>query len=315
MAEQLLLASQGNVPVLITAASADDREACARVIHGTSHASRGLFVRLDGRNLAALPSPANVVSGAADRGDAALNYPRETGAGGTVFVDDITELDGTAQAQLLTWLEERGRFSLSSPDGPHGAVRLISGASRHLDCERASGTFSEPLFYRLNMIHVDLSGPTEVAMKAREVMTTPPCTCRPDSNLAEVTTLMWNHDCGFIAVVDHAGAVKGVLTDRDICIAAATRGKPPEQLTAADVMSSSVHRVLPDDSISAVLAAMKQFKVRRVPVIDADGRLQGVVSMSDIVLAAAERGGPSQKEVLTTMAAICTPRERAAALA
>lgn len=150
-------------------------------------------------------------------------------------------------------------------------------------------------------------------MKAREIMTTPPHICRPDSNLADVTRLMWDYDCGFIVVVAAGGAVEGVITDRDICIAAATRRRVPEQLTAGEVMSGAVQSVLPDDSISSVLAAMKQFKVRRLPVIDADGQLQGIVSMGDIVLAAGERGGPAPREVIATMAAICAHRQTAAA--
>jgi CBS domain-containing protein len=314
IAEQLLLASGVSAPVMITAPSADDREACARIIHRSSHGGGGLFVRLDGSSLEALAAGGDAPSGASDRRDAGADHPVVRGTAGTLYVDDITELDGTAQEQLLAWLEARGRFSASSRNGPADTVRLISGASRHLDRERASGTFSEPLFYRLNIIHVDLTGATEVGMKAREVMTTPPFICQPASNLAEVATMMWNHDCGFMAVVDPAGAVLGVVTDRDICIAAATRGRPPEHLTAAEVMSSSVHSVLPDDSLTAVLAAMKQFEVRRVPVIDANGQLQGVVSMTDIVLAAAERGGPPAKQVIAAMAAICAPRRRAVAV-
>jgi DNA-binding NtrC family response regulator len=130
MTEQLLLASEGNVPVLITAAGGDDREACARAIHGASHASRGSFVRLDGRSLEPLPAPAHVPSGADDRGGAGSNYRLETGSGGTLYVDDITELDATAQARLLAWLEERGPCCPLSPPGPEASVRLISVASR-----------------------------------------------------------------------------------------------------------------------------------------------------------------------------------------
>ncbi|OFV91851.1 MAG: hypothetical protein A3G76_13435 [Acidobacteria bacterium RIFCSPLOWO2_12_FULL_65_11] len=145
-------------------------------------------------------------------------------------------------------------------------------------------------------------------MKASDIMTTNVQTCRPDTNLAVIAKLMWDHDCGFIPVVDAAGSVTGTITDRDICIASATRREPPERLIAAEVMNGPVRACLPGDTIVNVLAEMKQFRVRRLPVIDANGRLMGVISMNDIVLAAERSKGPALKPIVSALAGICEHR-------
>lgn len=145
-------------------------------------------------------------------------------------------------------------------------------------------------------------------MKARDLMTANVQACQPDTDLAAVTKLMWDHDCGFVPVVDQKGAVVGAITDRDICIATATRGLPPERIAASQVMSSPVHGCAPDDTVTQVLMTMKQFKVHRLPVIDDHGLLKGVVSMNDIVLATEHTKGPALKEIVSTMAAICEHR-------
>ena len=120
--------------------------------------------------------------------------------------------------------------------------------------------------------------------------------------------MMWDRDCGFIPVVDAAGALRGVVTDRDICIAAATRRLLPDYMSANQVMTHPVHACLPDDDVSEALAAMKRFRVRRLPVIDANGVLKGVISINDIVLAAERGAGPDPKEIVSTLAAICRHR-------
>jgi CBS domain-containing protein len=174
------------------------------------------------------------------------------------------------------------------------------------------------LFYRLNVIHIDLlqqdeSG--ERAMKARDIMSEPAYTCGPNTDLATVAKIMWDHDCGFVPVVDASGVVAGVITDRDICIATSTRRLLPEHISAAQAMASPIHACLSDDSVSDVLATMKQFRIRRVPVIDANGRLQGVISLNDLVLASDATRAPQASEIVSTMAAICAHQKVETAVA
>ena len=146
-------------------------------------------------------------------------------------------------------------------------------------------------------------------MQVKQVMTTDIAACQPETNLAAVAKLMWDRDCGFVPVIDAAGKVVGVVTDRDICIASATRRLLPERITTGQVMRGlPVHATQPEDTIEKALATMKQFQVRRLPVIAPDGVLKGVVSMNDIVLASQQKDGPAAPEIVATLAAICAHR-------
>ena len=120
--------------------------------------------------------------------------------------------------------------------------------------------------------------------------------------------MMWDRDCRFIPVVDAAGALRGFLTDRDICIPVATRRVLPEYMSAHQVVTHPVHACLPDDEVSDALEAMRRYKVRRLPVIDSSGTVKGVISTNDTVLASEPGLGPDPKEIVSTLAAICVHR-------
>ena len=145
-------------------------------------------------------------------------------------------------------------------------------------------------------------------MKLQTVMTAEPTTCSQTANLADVARLMGDQDCGFIPVVDTAGNVLGVITDRDICMAITTRHLLPEQISVNEVMSSPAHACAPDDTVESALRTMKELKVRRLPVVDKAGVLVGVVSMNDMLLGAAEEKEPSANDVLSALAAISAHR-------
>ena len=150
-------------------------------------------------------------------------------------------------------------------------------------------------------------------MKVREIMTTDVQAGQPEADPGKVASIMWDYDCGIVPVVDASGAVLGLVTDRDICIAAATRGLPPDRISAAQAMGHPVRACLPDDSVQSVLETMKQFKIRRLPVIDNSGILRGIVSMNDVARAAERRQGVPAKDIVSTLAAICERRAIAAA--
>jgi len=145
-------------------------------------------------------------------------------------------------------------------------------------------------------------------MQVRQIMESDVATCPPDANLATVAKLMWDHDCGFVPVVGPGGMIVGVLTDRDICIASATRGLAPEQIRAEQAMRQPIHVCQLDDTLENALATMKHFQVRRLPVIAADGTMKGVLSMNDVVLAAQGKGAPKATDIVTAMAMICAHR-------
>lgn len=123
-------------------------------------------------------------------------------------------------------------------------------------------------------------------MRVNEVMMGTPYYCRPESNLGSATELMWTGNCGFLPVLGSDGKVIGIITDRDICIALGTRGRPSGDVTVAEVMSSKVYSCAPEEDIHAALRGMREGHVRRLPVITKEGALVGVISMDDVLLRA-----------------------------
>lgn len=147
-------------------------------------------------------------------------------------------------------------------------------------------------------------------MKVRELMSSAVETCETTTDLAAVAMMMWRRDCGIVPVVDAKRRVIGVVTDRDICMAVATRHRRPEELTARDVMIGKLHMVQPDDDVRLALDTMREGRVRRLPVVDAERRLQGIVSINDLVLRAQPVRPRSTAEltandVLETLQHIC----------
>ena len=131
--------------------------------------------------------------------------------------------------------------------------------------------------------------------------------CSPDTDLASAAKIMWDCDCGVVPVVDQERRLVGMVTDRDICIAAATRAAKPSDIHVRDVMSQSVASCRADDDIQSALNVMKQRRVRRLPVLDEGGRLAGIISVNDLVARAECRSGAevSGQEFLDTFKAIC----------
>ena len=299
-----------DVPVLITSERKDERSACARSLHARSLRRSGPFVEFDCGSHSTPVAP-GVVAGTGRRDGSAIQRGFDEASGGTLFLDRIEMMGSTLQQQLFLLLEEGAlQRRVETPTGMR-RVRMIAGASHALLSAVGTGCFDESLFYRLNVIHLDFTSHHHLKgepMKVKDLMSAPPQTCHPEADLGTVTMVMWNHDCGFVPVIDASGKVAGVITDRDICIATATRRRLPQEITAAQTMTGPVHACRPDDSINDALATMKEFRVRRVPVVDADGQLQGVVSMNDIVLASQQNRKPSASDIVSTMGSICAHR-------
>lgn len=123
-------------------------------------------------------------------------------------------------------------------------------------------------------------------MRVVDVMMGTPYFCRPEANLGSATELMWTGNCGFLPVVGDDDKVIGIITDRDICVALGTRGRPSGEVTVAEVMSTKVYSCSPEDDIHVALRAMREGHVRRLPVITKKGALVGVISMDDVLLRA-----------------------------
>ena len=152
-------------------------------------------------------------------------------------------------------------------------------------------------------------------MIVREVMHAPAATCAPDDDLGTAVKAMREHDCGFLPVVDTHGIVVGVVTDRDICLAAGAARRPLNRVSANETMSHPVFSCFPDENLKVVLATMARHHVRRLPVLDRNGHLLGVLSTDDIVQAPPRRGAPTAEEVVAALKGICTPPALEAATA
>ena len=126
-------------------------------------------------------------------------------------------------------------------------------------------------------------------MKVKDVMTATPYSCRPEANLGMAAEYMWNGNCGFLPVVDLQERVVGVITDRDICIALATRNRPAGAISVSEVMARKIFSCFAEDDVHAAMRTMQQGQVRRLPVLARDGRLVGVISLDDIICQAEPR--------------------------
>jgi len=136
-------------------------------------------------------------------------------------------------------------------------------------------------------------------MKVKEVMMCTPYTCRREASLGEATELMWRGNCGFLPMIGPDGKVCGVITDRDICIALGTRNKVAGEVTAGEVSGGKLFACSPEDEIHVALLTMREGKVRRLPVIDSEGKAVGVLSMDDVLLRAEPSGSGKIVELST----------------
>lgn len=152
-------------------------------------------------------------------------------------------------------------------------------------------------------------------MKVDQIMTRSVHACRAASTLADAARIMLDVDCGFVPVVSDDGSqsVIGVVTDRDICMATLARGRAPQDVTVGDVMSQELRTVTASATLQAAEDIMREARLRRLPVVDLDGRLVGILSLADLAIEAERKRAVSRRpiteeEVGDTLGAICEPR-------
>ena len=150
-------------------------------------------------------------------------------------------------------------------------------------------------------------------MKVQDIMTRSTETCRPETNLAEVAKALLENDCGVLPVTDDSGKVVGVITDRDICIAVGTRPQRASDIKVEEVIreQKEIHYCSPDDDVKNALNIMEKHQVRRIPVVEGDRKLQGILSINDILLNAQKRAGKdviSYEEAIETLKVVSAHR-------
>lgn len=147
-------------------------------------------------------------------------------------------------------------------------------------------------------------------MKIKDVMVRDVKTCNRADSLNRAAQLMWEHDCGVVPVVDADERVVGIVTDRDVCMAAYTKGRTLHAIRVDEVMARDVKSCRSDDDVAEAEALMSSNRVRRVPVTDPLGRIAGIVSLNDLARAAVCRQpgtGVSADAIGQTLGSICRP--------
>ena len=137
--------------------------------------------------------------------------------------------------------------------------------------------------------------------------------CKADDTLETAAGKMWNYDLGCLPVLDKKGEIVGMITDRDICMAAYTRGLTLNHIPVSMAMSQDLHFCKVDDTIKDAEEKMISHRVRRLPVLDGKNQLVGIVALSDLAQEAEREIDLTQQEitprdVTDTLAAVSQPR-------
>lgn len=146
-------------------------------------------------------------------------------------------------------------------------------------------------------------------MKVKEVMTPDAKAIWITESLADAAKEMWENNCGILPIIKDGRKVVGMITDRDICMATATRDRNPSSISVEEIMNATVYAAEPEEDVEHALQTMREHKIRRLPVLNFAGELEGILSMNDIVLKAKPRDGKKPgidyADVVETYQAIC----------
>lgn len=153
-------------------------------------------------------------------------------------------------------------------------------------------------------------------MKVEQLMTHEVKTCSESDTLNRAAELMWESDCGCIPIISSNGDGKviGIVTDRDIAMAAYTQGKQLWAIPVAEAMARKVIACHASDGVSQAEALMRDNQVRRLPVLDQNEHLVGILSLNDVAreaqreVSAGKRAEVTEDAVAETLAFVCQPR-------
>jgi len=143
-------------------------------------------------------------------------------------------------------------------------------------------------------------------MKVFEVMTIDVGFCHADDNLTKAVQIMWEKDCGVVPVVTNEKRLVGVITDRDIAVAAATQNRCPSSIKAGEMYFRPPKTCAMDDDLKDALKRMRKYKIRRLCVTNRDNELLGMLSLSDVLLKAGEKKS-LRRLIFSTLEAIAKP--------
>lgn len=155
-------------------------------------------------------------------------------------------------------------------------------------------------------------------MNIAKVMNRDVRTCSATDTLNRAAQIMWEGDCGLLPVIDERGRAVAVVTDRDICMGAYMQGVPLWGAPVSSVMSKTIHTCRPTDDLATVEQLMQERRIRRIPVVDSEGILLGIVTLGDLARSSQSSTLHKAMEglgIAKTLASICEPRPPEAAVA
>jgi CBS domain-containing protein len=150
----------------------------------------------------------------------------------------------------------------------------------------------------------------KVSIAVAEVMRAASAVCHPWDTLAQASEVMRDRTTAWLPVVAGGGRVVGVITARDACLAALARGRALDAVPVEGAMHTDVHGCSADSDVEDVLSAMQNYRVQRMPVMDADGKLVGEVALTDLARHVLPRG--LEGILARTLASLAEPRSAVA---
>jgi CBS domain-containing protein len=146
-------------------------------------------------------------------------------------------------------------------------------------------------------------------MRARDIMTKDPEVCRASHNARDAARVMRSRDCGCVPIVDDAGSIVGIVTDRDLALRVIADGKD-STTKLSELMTPAAAACGPDDDLRDVEQKMAELQVRRIPIVDTSGRCIGIISQADIARASATDSPVTEQEIALVVEKISQPAGR-----
>ncbi len=141
-------------------------------------------------------------------------------------------------------------------------------------------------------------------MKVKKIMTAEVEFCHSEDDLTKAAEIMWRRDCGVVPIIDGDMRVVGMITDRDISIAASFCNQKPSEIKIGEVLNGNIITCSADEDAEAALKKMRRKKIKRLPVISQNGALIGILSITDILL----KDRKLKKKAFSTLRNISRPR-------
>jgi CBS domain-containing protein len=139
-------------------------------------------------------------------------------------------------------------------------------------------------------------------MKCKDIMTKYLKMCRPDATVKDAAEIMEELNCGVVPIVDENNKIQGIVTDRDIALYATLHGREHEKTRLKEFMRKNVITCHPEDDIDTAINKMKENKIRRIPVVDDENKVIGLISIGDLAITTHK-----EHEIFETLENISSP--------